>query len=437
MSSRKHRFESFNHRIAKLNIDSVRRARHQNIDNRDLSSTASFFKAGLESWRDLNLSENFTAFAMEVAPLCDSLAHMLHYHQQIMDIVVRYIEKKDVLSLEPLLSLLSHLAHDLGTRFEIHFSRAVTLVTSLAAKHPYVEAVEWSFGCLAWLFKFLSRLLVPDLRPLYDIMSPLIGKEPQKTHITRFAAEAMSFLIRKAALGYQSNNVHLDMIMEHINSDLCAMDDKNTHLYRYGIMTLFANSIKGLNKGMHSCGLTIYCCLLDRVLGSDANANPKCKALLHGVTVNLIHHADAETFQPVLNALYERIQKPAQPAGGNFVSIYGELLFIIAAVRKGSRVQQWKPMVDNLALLLTQCSGPDASISFQDIEAVQKATAVIFQYSPLDLVIPQFSPAMNILARKSSGGSFLSFCKYYCDLGKDRFQSLLAPYFFKYEFLIP
>ena len=164
-STRRHQFESFSQRIAKLHIDPIRKVRRPNVDNDDSDTATSFFKTGLAYWRELNLSENFTEFVREVEKLCESLPQILHFQHRILDILERYIEKQDALSLEPLLSLLSHLAHDLGARFEQHFQRSLTLVTSIAAKHPDVEVIEWCFTYLAWLFKYLSRLLVTDLRP--------------------------------------------------------------------------------------------------------------------------------------------------------------------------------------------------------------------------------------------------------------------------------
>ncbi|KKY28364.1 putative heat repeat protein [Diplodia seriata] len=194
-SSRKHHFESFSHRIAKLNIDPIRRTTRRADDEHDLSTTTSYLKTSFDEWKDLNLSESFHAFSRELDPLCESLPQILHHADSIMDLLVRYIEKRDALSLEPLLSLVSHFAHDLGARFEKYFARTVRIVCDVAAKHPDIEVIEWSFTCLAWLFKYLSRLLVPDLRPLYDLMAPLLGKEHQKSFVSRFAAEAMSFLL--------------------------------------------------------------------------------------------------------------------------------------------------------------------------------------------------------------------------------------------------
>ena len=246
LSTRKHRFESFTQRIAKLNIDPVRRARRVDVDQDDLETASSFFKAGLDRWKDLNLSENFTNFVRDAEPLCDSLPQILHYQQEIMDLLVAYIEKRDVQSLEPLLSLLSNLAHDLGIRFEKHFSRALTLVASVTAKNSDVQIIEWGFNCLAWLFKYLSRLLVPDLAPLFRIMAPLLGREPQKAHTTRFAAEAMSFLVRKAALAYHKNRKPLTIVIDFILADIDSMKGQDQHikLYQHGLMTLLVNSIK-------------------------------------------------------------------------------------------------------------------------------------------------------------------------------------------------
>ena len=428
LTTKKHRFESFNQRIAQLDIDPIRRTRHQHVQNDDLSTTASFFKSSLSSWKDLNLSENFTSFAREVEPLCDSLAQLLHYNQKIMDTLVKYIERTDSLSLEPLLSLLSHFAHDLGIRFEVHFSRAITLINSLAVSHGEVEVIEWSFTCIAWLFKYLQRLLVSDLRPLYDSMAPLLGKVSQKTHIARFAAEAMSFLIRKAAVGFYKNQAPLNIIIQHIANDL--EQEHDTVLYQYGIMTLLTNSVKGIQRGLHSCGCVVYQCLLDAVMKSSTSLDPVFQNVLYGVTTNLIHHTDAESFAPILNTIHTNIQGNRGSRDFLQLSIYGELLFISATVRKGSRIQDWRPMIESLNCLVEQsCDGSDRSLL--ELTSVERAAATILQSASLDLVISSYSHIVKHMVDYSSN-NFLIFCVCFSDLGKDRFQSLIAPLFFKY-----
>ncbi|KAJ8608029.1 hypothetical protein MRB53_039935 [Persea americana] len=46
----------------------------------------------------------------------------------------------------------------LDVRFEAHFDLAVRTVASVASQHADLQVVEWCFNCLAWLFKYLSRV---------------------------------------------------------------------------------------------------------------------------------------------------------------------------------------------------------------------------------------------------------------------------------------
>ena len=432
-STRKHRFESFNQRVAKLNIDPIRRRRRNEVVEDDLQVSASYFKVSLDRWKDLNLSENFTSFVRELDPICSSLPQLLHHNNRIFETLASYIDKRDHLSLEPLLDLLSNFAHDLGVRFEEHFLKAVTLVASLAAKHTDVEVFEWSFTCLAWLFKYLSRLLVPNLRPVFEIMRPLLGREPQKLHTTRFAAEAMSFLIRKAATVYVKDKKPLEIIIGAIREDLMQMaqiegDRSQLQLYQHGLMTLLLNAIKGINRKLHSGATYIYNCMIDNLFSAD---HDQCRAyadVVFGITVAIIHHSDAESFQPILDVILEHIHKLDQSSDVSDVDDSGHLLFIVATVRKGTRIQSWKPLLDAILQLLDICHTQNREV----LTEIYKATAVILQSSPLDLVLPNLRLAMSTIASDRFSPQFLSFCNYFCDLGHQRFQDFLLPDFSKF-----
>ncbi|KAF6228293.1 hypothetical protein HO133_008023 [Letharia lupina] len=432
-SMRKHRFESFNQRISKLSIDPIRRSRRNEVEADDLTDLASFFKASLDRWKDLNLSESFTSFVREVEPICNSLAQILHYHQRVFDILVDYIGKRDPLSLEPLLDLLSNFAHDLGVRFEGHFLKAVTLVASLAAKHADVEAIEWSFTCLAWLFKYLSRLLVPNLRPLFDIMAPLLGREPQKIHTTRFAAEAMSFLIRKAAIVYAKDAKPLTIVVNAIRDDVLqasksGFKKSNVQLYQHGLMTLLVTSIKGIERKLHSGGAHIYRCMLDRQFADDNDPSTGFKEIVYGVTVALIHQTDSVNFQPILDIVLENLQRLKPDSSKSSVTVCGRLLFVVSTVRKGSRIQDWMPVLNAMLALLELCEPSDE----EPLAETYKASAVILQYSPLELVLPKVRQAMKIVADDRFARNFLPFCNYFFDLGHDRFQDFLRPHFSRF-----
>ena len=437
-SNKKHRFESFNQRIAKLSIDPIHKVRRQDVAKDDVDSSTSFFATALAQWKDLNLSSNFTAFYQEVEPFCSSLPQILHYHDKIVGTLLKYLDMSDVHSLEPLFSLVSHLAHDMGARFEQHFAALVGRVVSLAAKHPDVEVIEWSFTCLAWLFKYLSRLLVPDLRPLYDIMAPLLGKEIRKPHITRFAAESLSFLIIKAALGYHKNAEPLKTIVTHVFQDLSALETGSSgfQTYQQGIMTLFADAIKGINEGLHSRGITIYQCLVDHVVEFRRTSNANIEALC-GITINIIHHTNEETFHPILDVLTRCIKGLPQSLEIATISVYGELLFVATAVRKGSRVQDWQAVIECTFLLLQIEASSNNSPCSAGLSSAEKAMAISLTSAPLDIIIPKVRLVMEMISSWEHSQRFLLFCNFLYELGRERFQSLISPYFFKSVLALP
>lgn len=432
-STRKHRFESFNQRIAKLNIDPLRRRRPNQAEEEDFATHTSFFRLAVDRWKDLNLSENFSTFIKEVDPICNSLPQVLHYNERIFDLLAKYIERRDPLSLEPLLDLLINFAHDLGARFEKHFSRAVTLLAHLAANHANVEVIEWSFACLAWLFKYLSRLLVPNLQPVFAIMAPLLGRETQKLHTIRFAAEAMSFLIRKAAMIYIKNSKPLEIIINAIRDDIYLVarldaSPAKVHLYQHGLMSLLFNSIKGIERKISSCGIHTYRCMIDLLLMLDHGHNNAVHDVVVGVTVALVHHSDAENFRPIVDTVLDRMKALDSGTNGAALNVCGGLLFVISTVRKGSRIHDWTPILDAMLKLLELINEASHTVT----QEIYKAAAVILQSCPLDHVLPKFRLAMETIASDRLAAHFLSFCNYFCDLGRQRFHDLLLPYFSKF-----
>ncbi|KAL8851022.1 MAG: hypothetical protein Q9221_004012 [Calogaya cf. arnoldii] len=433
-STRKHRFLSFNQRIAKLNIDPIHKTRRTDTEIKDDDPTASYFKTDLDRWKDLNLSENFSNFSREVSPLCDSLPQVLHYHANITNILTSYIGKGDSHSLEPLLSLLASFAHDLASKFESHFSDAVTLVTSLAAKHSDVEVIEWSFNCLAWLFKYLSRLLVPDLRPLLRVMTPFLGKEPQKFFTTRFAAESMSFLVRKAALVYHKNQKPLKNAINFIldEVDQVEIQGRSAPLYYHGLKTLLVDAIKGIDRGVHSSGPALYGCFVEGVLSESVVMKGRME-VLEGVTVGLIHHTEVSTFQSILEVAIRAIEKAAnQKAMERFsdaaLDICERLLCVLSTVRKASRIQDWGSILDALLNLLRAREEQDTELT----SALLEAAVVIMQSAPLDELISRIRPVMDGIVDRGNQCQFLVFCRLFRELNKERFDSLIHPYFLKF-----
>tara|TARA_R110002003_G_scaffold2027_2_gene23872 strand:+ start:2635 stop:4050 length:1416 start_codon:yes stop_codon:yes gene_type:complete len=429
-STRNHTFKGFSQRIAQLKIEPVRRGRSTILDDAELESTFSYFRDAFLEWRELNLSEGFTIFARRVASLCDSLPQVLHHSDRIMELLVEYIQKGDKFSEEPLLSLLAHLAHDLGERFEKHFEQAVTVVSRLAATHADVEVIEWSFGCLAWLFKYLSRLLVPDLRPVFDLISPLLGKERQKPFVSRFAAESLSFLIRKAGASYHRDKAPLRLIIRHISKHLEDMQGSTKdYEFQHGLMYLLADSLKGVQRGFHSSAAAILQELLSETYNEDYGRlrTPPLEPVLTGVLTAAVHHTDAENFEPLLDIALSQVRSASSKP--EYARLSSRVLFVVCGVRQGTRIANWKMILQCIDLVLdsVQVDKTDTDTPWAALSAV----SVVFQYCSMDAAIP-YEKLLERLMQGSWENYFLSFCNLFASLGAERFKMLLLPYLKRY-----
>ncbi|EEH47586.2 uncharacterized protein PADG_03670 [Paracoccidioides brasiliensis Pb18] len=428
-TTKSHRFESFSKRIVKLKIDPIHRVRRNSIGDDSDTESDSYFRASLEYWIELNLSENFTQFSQRVNRLSESLPQILHHEDRIMGLLAEYIGKRDELSLEPLLSLVAQFSRDLGQRFERHFASAVTLIASVAATHPNIEVIEWSFTCLAWIFKFLSRLLVPDLRQFLGIMSPYLGKERQKHFVTRFAAESMSFLIRKAALVYYKNKSPLEKAVTYLFEDLANTDGpRQILMYQQGLMSMFADAIKGVNSAIHSNGADILRCLINASAVQNATQSALTEQILNGIVINLVHHTSPDTFGSVFDVICDHVEH-AKPNGNVAVTKLDiRLVFVSVTARKGSRIKNWKRVHQSLITLLGRViESPNTPV--YSIQLLLATVAAAVQTSPMDELLSFMRPLMKSISNEKFSEYFLPFCSLFSSFGTERFQTVVLPYF--------
>ena len=427
VAQKNYRFESFNERISKLKIDPIRRNRDQIGDEKDSGTALSNFKNGIAHWKELNLSQTFASFVREMEPLCDSLPQILLYQNRIFDTLMQYIDKRDRLSLEPLLSLLSHLAHDLGIRFEPHFPKALSTVATVAAQHHDVEVIEWAFSCIAWLFKYQSKLLVANIWPTWCIIAPLLGKEAKKEHLARFAAQALSFLIRKAALLYLQDQAPLTNLVTQILQDLHVgvSENHDSVLYNYGVLTVFSEAVKGVDGGFHSCAVNVLRCLLNHA------EQPQGPEIILGTVTSMIHHGNETSFVPILDLILEYVST-LEDTRPRSIQLAAELIFCVSSVRKGSRIVYWQPVVATLPGLFRAHPQSSSLTEKNEMLAFEKAAALVFSSASVGALSPHLKATMEALLNERSTQSFYSFCAILNHLNHDRFNELVAPYFFKH-----
>ncbi|KAI9697124.1 MAG: U3 snoRNP protein [Bogoriella megaspora] len=431
-SSRQHPFESFSQRIAKTKIDPIHRARRYDFEEKD-DTSESYFRAQLLEWQEKNLTETFTRFLRDVLPFCESLPQILHHQDRILDVLVTYIEKEDELSLEPLLDLVSHLAHDLGPRFELHFARTAATISKLAATNSDMGVIEWCFNCLAFLFKYLQRLLVPDLRPVFDLIAPLLGKESQKPYIARFATEALSFLVRRAVHVYPRDSVPLDIVVQHALQDIMmSHDEGDVTLYSQALMNLFSEAMKGEQNGLHSTAPVVLRTLARQIVGlsrpDDEFSYPVHEILLGALTA-VSHHTKDESFHMMLDVLLDELGD-----NGRFdarrMSLVADVLFVALSTRRQAKSVKWPVIMSVIEKMFGHFDSNEPESGDLKQKAIS-AFAYALSFCPLNELIP-YLRLLDVCSSAAWEDYFLFFCVLTAELDYQRFQDMVYRHFQKH-----
>ncbi|KAL9622877.1 MAG: hypothetical protein Q9160_002803 [Pyrenula sp. 1 TL-2023] len=426
LSTKNHRFEPFSQRIARLKIDPVHRVKANSFAESN-TLAKSHFRTALEHWGDLNASTSFTEFLKKVSPLCENLPQLLHHADQINGLLLDYVGRGDALSAEPLLDLLAQFARDLGVTFEKYFLNTVQLVASVASSHEAPEVIEWTFTCLAWIFKFLSRLLVPDLRPLLSVMLPYLGTSRQKWFVSRFAAESMVYLLRKAAIQYQKNPSPLQNVIVYLFEALRqAGTPRETQAFRMALMTLLSEAIRGVAGGIHSSGNAIFSCLLQ--CATDASISGlEGVIIVRGTLIGVLHQSTAEGAAALTKLITEyalRVHTGQNKTLSEHIAV--ETLLVLSATRKGYRIHDWKNLNSTVSSLLKN----SASISSEQdtlLPRVMLLAAQSLTYSPLDELLPFLSSVPMTMLEEPLCQHFPYFCQVFADLAVDRFREFVTP----------
>lgn len=424
-SIKSHRFKPFSQRIASIRIDPLHRVRvNHHVSQGDL--TKSYFRASLEHWSDLNVSSSFVDFLKKIGPLCENLPQLLHHADRVNDLLLEYIEKSDVLSAEPLLNLFAQFAHDLGAGFEKYFLGAVSLVTSVASTHEAPEVIEWSFTCLTWIFKFLSKLLTPDLRPLLSIMLPYLGIARQKWFVSRFAAESMVFLIRKAAIQYQKNSNPLqNAVLYLFEASTRAGTPRETQAYHTAFMALLSEAIRGVSGNIHSSGTAIISCLF-KCATELTNSGYQAIDIVKGILVSVLHQTTAEGALPIMTLVTDYAAEMSSTQDSKISDYMAiELMLVMSSTRKGSRIQNWKMFNSSVFNLLEHVASNSGN---QDI--LRRAMILVAQTmsaSPLDEILPFLSKTSALVLTKPFSQQFLFFCHISAELAVERFRDFVTP----------
>jgi len=221
--SRKYVFLGFHDRIARINVDVYHRVEPVTVVP-TLSTAgyapsvvgaaqlrASFLRETVIEWTGKDASIQFRNFRSEIMPFIHSLPMIIYFKKRIVNIILKHIRVPNTLALQGLLAMLPALARDLQSDLFPYFGQIVTTVIEKAdTRKP--EELELIFSCLAYLFKYNTRILVDNLTDVYFsyYISMLASK---KDFIRRFAAETFAYLLRKVPQSKLESTL-LDMLTD-------------------------------------------------------------------------------------------------------------------------------------------------------------------------------------------------------------------------------
>lgn len=341
-SDRRHVFKSFKERVDSMKIEPFRKL---NIRAHDYVET-SHFLVSLEHWKEVNISGDFTEFLYEVEPLCQSLAQILHHQERIFTALHDHIQKNDPNSIQPLLELISQFVHDLGQDFMPFYMKFLRLIVELAKQTNPNESqnlkntsnvLEWCFNSLAFAFKYLSRTLVTDLVPTFRELVPVLLLT-KKTYISRFCAEALSFLIKKLKADT------LKSVIEYAFEEQSFVLENQS--YRDTLVVLFSESMKNSQQTFHSKSTIIFTVLLEHALNVSTKKNI-CICCLSDVIMNVIHHGTRDTCADFYRRLMQCLGSAIDDSNSleTLVNI-SHLLIALTFADSGSKVSDWDELFE-------------------------------------------------------------------------------------------
>lgn len=323
-TTKRFRYSSFKSRIDDLKIEPARNLSKRVHDYVD----SSHFLASFEHWKDINLSADFTDFSHKVQNIVQTLPQILYHSDDIFEALIEYISKQEERALQPLLDLLAQFCHDLGPDFMKYYEKAINTLIDLlnaAFKLESTEVFEWGFNCLAYIFKYLSRVLSENSIPTFDMLLPLLSNP--KEYLSRFSAEALSFLIRK------SNSKALAKLTSHFFVQLSA--DEESNLYD-GLLILFTESLTSTPGSLHSKSQKIITVLLNECFNQKDTT--MCITLFCDIWMNISKHASIEALAPVFSTLVEFLETAICESNNNSIL---KVLSTVTFAESGRKIENW------------------------------------------------------------------------------------------------
>lgn len=374
---------------------------------------SSHFLATLEHWKEVNISGDFTEFLREVGPLCQTLAQILHHQSKIYDSLHLHIQKNDINSIQPLLELASQFVHDLGPDFMPFYPRYLNLIVGVAKEtnpndfqnlRNTSNALEWSFNSLAFAFKYLSRTLVVDLEPTFIELLPIL-LITKKTYISRFCAEALSFLIKKLKEDGLKKVVHFCFDDQHklIQDNLA---------YRESIVILFSEAMKNTSETFHSKAPLILSVLIEYSFETTSE-DGLFVSIVSDILLDVLRHGSAESCKRFYSMTLTLLEEKATSAEKVETLIaVSQILVTMCFAESGWKVSSWAGVFEVLHSLIARAH----SLTYEDddmkhalMTSLIHLFVIVIRNCELNQLAKYFKEICDAALSLDEGKYFLSF----------------------------
>nr|CAB3267577.1 small subunit processome component 20 homolog [Phallusia mammillata] len=416
----KYRFKTFSERLALVNIDAVHRIKRVQTDE-DGSEDFSQFAECLEKWRDLDLSIHFANFKRQIAGKAKNYKLVLHFCDDLNSALQQHLVVEDSLAIPALLELTVALCVDMSSDFYPHFPKYFKILTGLLHTQE-VEKLEAVFSAITLLFRHLWRCMLTDMGPVLDMYAVLVTSE-QPAHIGAFAAESISYLLRKT----RDREFVVEKLLMMSQSNVAASD---------AIARVLFNLVKSAQHHFHIC-VSDYLPVILSFLKSDTSSDLTFRTINSSIQL-MADYTTKEHGEPVWKLLLSEMKTNDE----SYAVHLTKLLNTWCKAKNGARICSYKDLHCYFKKTQTTQSGRNSDFllsicellctvlcgSKSGLTSTEKQNFLqVFEAStlPCDGCVSMWKTVCNAEDFHSFGKrAFLKFCQTRIQTDKDKFKVL-------------
>ena len=420
-SSRKWSYKSFRDHIDSIKIDPLKDIKRKAFHDVEISH----FLSTLEHWREVNLSKSFQELVEVVEPITMSLPQLIYHKETIFNALDKTLILNDTLSLQPTLELLSQFVHDLGPDFIEFYPRSLEIIKQIALEQQDPQSLEMIFNTLAYIFKYLTRILSADLIPTFNALLPLLTVK-HKDYVTRFASEAISFLIRKAKLST------LQAFITDVFNSPSLMDDETSANYHLGLTIMFTESLKSASGVLHSkTGIILP------ALAKTCLQKPKFTAVLTDVIMDLLDYTETKEnaqllYTTLLTVLRKELANDDRVLDYRLLANIVQVLLTLSFGESGRKANDWNDMLSFMQPLYDaslKSHKRDEDVDMEDeheefkldfVNAMSSWCSTMLRNADMGALSKHHLTMIRVMSRLDEGSAFLLFVDAATGMNKER-----------------